>query len=89
MEKKTVKRLVIIILVLVFLVLTLFFADMYKVLNMEDPLFSIKKNTYGERIEYMGFGYKILVKRDEKMDIKELKYGTIFTKFNIGDGIDD
>lgn len=89
MEKKTVKRLIVIVLVLILLIITLFCADIYKVLNNEEPIFSIRKATYedGGTVEYVGFGYKIFKIRKIEYSIDVVKFGTIFSNYKtvVGD----
>lgn len=93
MEKRTIKRLIVIVLILIVLIATLFCADIYKILNNEEPIFSIKKTIYedGGTIEYIGFGYKIFKVRRIEYSIDELKVGTIFSSYEtvVGDEIND
>ena len=93
MEKKTVKKLITIILVLIVLITTFFCADVYKILNNEEPIFSIKKVVYedGGTTEYMGLGYKIFKIRKIEYSMDQIKFGTIFSSYKtvVGDEVND
>ena len=93
MEKKTIKKILVTLIILFVIIITLFFADVYKVLNNEEPIFSIKKSIYedGGTIEYIGFGYKIFKLRRVDYSIDEVKFGTIFSSYEtvVGDEIND
>ena len=89
MQKETVKKLLIALIILIIIIITLFLADVYKILNLEEPIFSIKKNTYNESVEYLGLGYKIFVTKNKKQDIEGLKFGTIFSTYTLGDEKND
>lgn len=93
MEKRTIKKLLTIVLILIVLIVTVFCADIYKVLNNEEPIFSIKKSIYedGGTIEYIGFGYKIFKIRRIEYSVDEVKFGTIFSSYKtvVGDEIND
>lgn len=93
MEKRTIKKLLTIVLILIVLIVTVFCADIYKVLNNEEPIFSIKRSIYedGGTIEYIGFGYKIFKIRRIEYSVDEVKFGTIFSSYKtvVGDEIND
>ena len=93
MEKKTVKRLIGIVLIFSILIITLLCADMYKVLCNDEPLFSVKKAVYedGGTVEYIGLGYKIFKIRKIEYSIDKIKLGTIFSSYEnvVGDEIND
>jgi len=93
MEKKTVKKIVITFIVLIVIILTLICADIYKVLNNDEPLFSIKKSTYedGGTTEYIGLGYKIFKIRKIEYSMDQIKIGTIFSSYKtvVGDEVND
>lgn len=81
MKKETVKKLFIIIILFFFISISLFFADIYRILNNLNPLFSIEKTSTINGKEYIGFGYKIYIDRNEN-DIQNLKFGTWFSNFD-------
>ena len=93
MEKKTVKRLVIGLVVFGILIATVFCADMYKILNNEEPMFSIKKAVYedGGTIEYIGLGYKIFKIKKIEYSMDQVKFGSIFSSYEtiVGDEVND
>ena len=93
MEKKTVKTIITIVIVIIVAIVTAFFADVYKILNNEEPLFSVKKATYedGGTTEYIGVGYKIFKIRKLEYSVDQVKFGTIFSSYEtiVGDEIDD
>lgn len=93
MEKRTIKKVLITIIILLVIIVTLFCADVYKVLNNEEPIFSIKKSIYedGGTVEYIGFGYKIFKLRRVDYSIDEVKFGTIFSSYEtvVGDEVND
>ena len=93
MEKKTVKRLIGIVLIFSISIVTLLCADMYKVLCNDEPLFSVKKAVYedGGTVEYIGLGYKIFKIRKIEYSIDKIKLGTIFSSYEtvVGDEVND
>lgn len=93
MEKKTVKKLIGILLIFSILIVTLLCADMYKVLCNDEPLFSVKKAVYedGGTVEYIGLGYKIFKIRKIEYSIDKIKLGTIFSSYEtvVGDEVND
>ena len=93
MEKRTVKRLLISVIVLVIVISTLFCADVYKILNGNEPMFSIKKAVYedGGTVEYIGLGYKIFKIKKVEYSMDQIKFGTIFSSYEtvVGDEVND
>lgn len=93
MEKRTVKRLLISVIVLVIVISTLFCADVYKILNDNEPMFSIKKAVYedGGTVEYIGLGYKIFKIKKVEYSMDQIKFGTIFSSYEtvVGDEVND
>jgi len=93
MERKTLKNILITVIVIFIIIVTLFCADVYKILNSKEPLFSIKKCVYedGGTTEYKGLGYKIFKIKKEEYSIDKIKFGTIFSSYDtvVGDEVND
>lgn len=81
MKKHTIIKTVVIIIFLIVCILTMFFADINKILENKSPVFSLQKQTYEDKTEeYIGFGYKIFKIVDGE-EIK-VKIGTIFSSYD-------
>ena len=81
MKKHTIIKTVVIIIFLIVCILTMFFADINKILENKSPVFSLQKQIYEDKTEeYIGFGYKIFKIVDEE-EIK-VKIGTIFSSYD-------
>ncbi len=81
MKKHTIIKTVVIIIFLIVCILTMFFADINKILENKSPVFSLQKQVYEDKTEeYIGFGYKIFKIVDEE-EIK-VKIGTIFSSYD-------
>ena len=81
MKKHTIIKTVVIIIFLIVCILTMFFADINKILENKSPVFSLQKQIYEDKTEeYIGFGYKIfkIVDGEEK----KIKIGTIFSSYD-------
>lgn len=92
MSKKTVKNLIIFAISFILLVLFMFFLDMNRIINKQEPIFSIEKSIYedGGTIEYIGLGYKIY-KFKGKNNVENIKFGSIFSTYEkiVGDEVYD
>ena len=81
MKKHTIIKTVVIIIFLIVCILTMFFADINKILENKSPVFSLQKQIYEDKTEeYIGFGYKIFKIVDGE-EIK-VKIGTIFSSYD-------
>lgn len=81
MKKHTIIKTVVIIIFLIVCILTMFFADINKILENKSPVFSLQKQVYEDKTEeYIGFGYKIFKIIDGE-EIK-VKIGTIFSSYD-------
>ena len=81
MKKHTIIKTVVIIIFLIVCILTMFFADINKILENKSPVFSLQKQIYEDKTEeYIGFGYKIFKIVDGE-EIK-VKTGTIFSSYD-------
>lgn len=81
MKKHTIIKTVVIIIFLIVCILTMFFADINKILENKSPVFSLQKQVYEDKTEeYIGFGYKIFKIVDGE-EIK-VKIGTIFSSYD-------
>lgn len=81
MKKHTIIKTVVVIIFLIVCILTMFFADINKILENKSPVFSLQKQIYEDKTEeYIGFGYKIFKIVDGE-EIK-VKIGTIFSSYD-------
>lgn len=83
MNRKTVKTLLIICIVVITLLSTMIIADFNYILQGEKPVFCFRKKEYkdGGTIEYVGLGYKI-IKYNAIGGREDIEIGSIFKIYN-------